>query len=162
MGTTSLFRKALVLVLGLFVLACADDTAKEALTVDEFISQIDELDGQTVSVTGFLGECGGNSCMIYRSDGESADVDRAMSKMRAALEAGATDVSGLPFPDHPAVSIGTGTEGSWFDVRAYFYQRSYVTIRGRASSRCRTGNVFCFDRAGEIEPSSIRSASAPS
>jgi len=114
-------------------------------------------------VTGYLGECEALSCGLYRNKKESADVDLAMSDIRVAIEKGVRDVSGFPFPNHPTVSIGTGSLFSFFDLRAYFYTRSYVVITGQANNQCRfEGRFFCFDRASELEPISIRSAAAPS
>ena len=155
-------RPLVGLLLALATVGCDSATTKKPTTVEEFIAQIDQLNGQTVMVTGYLGECEALSCMLYRNKAESDDVDRAMSDMRAALEEGATDVSGFPFPDHPFVSIGPGSQFSFFDLRAYFYANGYVVITGEATNQCRSKNQFCFDRVGDLLPSSIRSAPAPS
>ena len=156
------FRPLVGLLLALATVACGSATTKKPTTVEEFIAQIDQLNGQTVMVTGYLGECEALSCMLYRNKAESDDVDRAMSDMRAALEEGATDVSGFPFPDHPSVSIGPGSQSSYFDLRAYFYANGYVVITGEATNQCRSEGSFCFDRVGDLQPISIRSAPAPS
>jgi hypothetical protein len=158
MGLGVQLRTALALLLGLILTACGSNPAQDTITVDEFLSKIDELDGQTVSVVGYLGECQGRSCRLYRNETESADVDRAMSAIRNAIDQGSTDTSGFPFPDHPAVSIGTGPEDTFvsFDLLAYFYQRSSVVIEGKASNMCISQNVVCFDRASDLKPRSIR------
>ena len=83
-----------------------------------------------------------------------------MSAMRAALDEGVTDVSGFPFPNHPAVSIGAGSQ--FFDMLTYFYAGGYVVVTGKASNRCRSEERACFDRVGDLDPVAIRSASAPS
>lgn len=160
MGVPSLLQVVVGLLLALATVACARDSADKAVTVDEFIARIDRLDGQTVSVTGYLGECQGYSCRLYRNEAESADADRAMSDIRAALEEGATDVSGFPYPNHSAVSIGKGSD--IFELRAYFYADSYVVITGKATNQCRSGVLACFDRAGDLEPIGIGSVPAPS
>lgn len=147
------------LLLALATMAC-DTASPKPVTVDEFIEEIDRLNGQTVSVTGYLGECYALSCPLYRSKKESDDTDRAMSAMRAALDKGVTDVSGFPFPNHPSVSIGPGSQ--FFDFLTYFYSDGYVVVTGKASNRCRSEGVACFDRVGDIDPVAIRSASAPS
>ena len=159
MGTPSVLRAAIGLLLALVTIAC-DTASPKPVTVDEFIAQIDRLNGQTVSVTGYLGECYVYSCSLYRSKKESDDVDRAMSAMRAALDEGVTDVSGFPFPNHPAVSIGAGSQ--FFDMLTYFYAGGYVVVTGKASNRCRSEERACFDRVGDLDPVAIRSASAPS
>lgn len=162
MRIDAIWRIGTGILLPLFVVACGRSPSDKPITVGQFISEIDRLDGQTVAVTGFLGECEALSCRLYRNERESAAVGRAMSTMRAALDKGATDVSDFPFPDHPAVSIGAGSPWSFFDLKAHFYQNSYVVITGRADSQCRSANVACFDRADELAPFSIRSAPAPS
>lgn len=151
-------RSVIGLLLALSTTACGTASTKP-ITVDEFITQIDRLNGETVSVTGYLGECYVYSCHIYRSERESDDVDRAMSAMRAALDEGVTDVSEFPFPHHPAVSIGAGSQ--FFDMLTYFYVGSYVVVTGKASNQCYSEGRVCFDRAGDLDPVAIRSASAP-
>jgi hypothetical protein len=160
MEASSIFRPLVGLLLALATVACGSTTTKNPTTVEKFIAQIDQLNGQTVMVTGYLGECEALSCLLYRNKAESDDVDRAMSDIHAALEEGATDVSGFPFPDHPSVSIGPGSQ--FFDLRAYFYANGYVVITGEATNQCLSKNQFCFDRVGDLLPSSIRSAPAPS
>ncbi|MDF8333300.1 hypothetical protein [Novosphingobium cyanobacteriorum] len=113
-------------------------------------------------VTGYLGECEALSCMLYRTKAESDEVDRAMAKMRAAVDNGATNVSGFPVPDHPAVSIGPAAQSSFFGWAAYFHSHGYVVITGKASNQCRSKNSLCFDRMGDLKPVSINGASAPS
>lgn len=162
MEASSVLRSVIGLLLALATVACGSATSKKPITVEEFIAQIDQLNGQTVMITGYLGECEELSCMLYRNKGESDNVDRAMAKMRAAIKEGATDVSGFPFPDHPSVSIGPGSQSSFFDLRAYFYANGYVVITGEATNQCRSKNMACFDRVGDLQPISIRSASAPS
>jgi hypothetical protein len=162
MGTPSIFRPVTGLLLALATMACSTASSTKPITVEEFITQIDQLNGRTVSVIGYISECQGNSCRLYRNKAESDDVDRAMSSIRAALAEGATDVSGFPFPSHPAVSIGTGSRFYFFDLRASFYANSYVVITSQASNRCYAEGRACFDRAADLEPIAIDAASAPS
>lgn len=150
------------LFLALATMACSSATAKKPISVDEFIAQIDRLNGQTVTVFGYLGRCEALSCRLYRNKAESEDVDRAMDVMRTAIEKRAADVAAFPFPDHQSISVGPGSQYSFFDWRASFYAEGYVVITGQASNLCRSKNTFCFDRSSELEPISIRSASRPS
>lgn len=160
MGSALIFRPIFGLLLALAGSACGSASSERAVTVDEFIAQIDQLNGKTVSVTGYLGECYVYSCSLYRSKQESDDVDRAMSAMRAALDEGVTDVSGFPFPSHPAVSIGSGSQ--FFEMLTDFYAGGYVVVTGKASNRCRSEGRACFDRGGDLDPVAIRSASTSS
>ncbi|SIO20509.1 hypothetical protein SAMN02745824_3343 [Parasphingorhabdus marina DSM 22363] len=156
MGTASFFRPAIGLLLILATMGCRAASPTQPIKVDEFITQIDRLNGQTVSVIGYISECEVLSCRLYRNKAESDEVDNAMSVIRAALAEGATDVSGFPFPNHPSVSIGTGPRFSFFDLRASFYANSYVVITGKATSHCRSEGRFCFDRAVDLDPIAIR------
>lgn len=149
------------LILALALVACGSTTQRKPITVDEFLAQIDQLNGRTVTVTGYLGECDPLSCMLYRNEAESKAVDRAMTVMRAAIEEGGTDVSAFPFPDHPSISIGPGDPDSFFDWRAFFYANGYVVITGKATNQCRSKDALCFDRAGDLQPAAIGSVSAP-
>jgi len=162
MGIASINRPVIGLLLALATMGCGAASSTKPIKVDEFITQIDRLNGQTVSVTGYIPECQVYSCGLYRNKAESDEVDRAMSAIHAALAEGATDVSGFPFPNHPAISIGTGSRFSFFDLRASFYANSYVVITGKASNHCLSEGRFCFDRAEDLDPIAIRSASPPS
>lgn len=162
MKVSSIFRPVVGLLFALATGACGSATSKKPFTVEEFIAQIDQLNGQTVEVTGYLGECEALSCMVYRNRADSEDVDRAMSDMRAAIAEGVNDVSGFPFPDHQSISIGPGSQFSFFDLRAYFYTHGFVVITGKATNQCRSKIRYCFDRVGDLLPISIRSAPAPS
>jgi hypothetical protein len=161
MVTASLFRPLTGLLLALATMSCGTASSTKPITVEEFITQIDRLNGQTVSVTGYISECQGYNCLLYRNKAESDEVDRAMSAKRAALAEGATDVSGFPVPSHPAVSIGAGSRFSFFDLRASFYANSYVVITGQASNLCYAEGMACFDRAADLEPIAIQAASTP-
>ena len=161
MEAPSVLHSVFGLTLALAAVACGSIAQKKPITVDEFLAQIDQLNGQTVAVTGYLGECEPLSCMLYRNEAESKAVDRAMTVMRAAIEEGATDVSGFSFPNHPSISIGPGAQNSFFDWRASLYADGYVVITGEATNQCRSETSLCFDRVGDLQPASIRSASAP-
>lgn len=158
MDKASVIRSVAGLFIALAAAACGPEPSKRPLTVDQTISQIDLLNGRTVSVVGYLSECEANSCLIYRNKAEADDVDHAMTTMRAAMKAGVKDVSGFPFPNHPALGIGSGSQYSFFDLRASFFANGYVVITGRVSNACRSKNVICFDRSSELEPSAIRAA----
>ncbi len=162
MLAASILRPVAGLLLALATMACGTVSSDKPITIQEFITQIDRLNGHTVSVTGYIAECQVYSCRLYRNKAESDEVDRAMSAIRAALAKGATDVSGFPFPSHPAISIGTGSRFSFFDLRASFYSNGYVVITGQASNQCYSeGQSLCFDRAADLEPIAIRAASSP-
>lgn len=158
MDMVSVIRSVAGLLFALAAAACGPETSKRPLTVDHVISQIDLLNGRTVSVVGYLAECEANSCRLYRNKAEADDVGRAMTAMRKALDAGSKDVSGFPFPNHPALGIGSGPRYSFFDLRASFFANGHVVITGKVSNACRSKNVACFDRSSELEPSAIRAA----
>lgn len=129
------------------------------LTVDEFVHQRDKLDGQTVAVTGYLGECQVFHCMLYRNKTESDDFNRAVAEVRAELEDGA-DISSFPFPDHPSVSISSGSKSTIFELGVQSYKGGYVVITGEATNRCGSKDAHCKDGEGDIKFSSVHSALA--
>ena len=155
----SRLRSAIVLLFALAMVAYGISIFSRPLTVDEFVRQIDQMEGEMVAVTGYLGECQVSHCMLYRNKRESDDFNHAIAAMRAKLEDGA-DISGSPFPDHPSVSIGSGSKSTIFELGVQSYKDGYVVIIGEATKRCRLKDVYCKDGEGEIEFSSVRSASA--
>lgn len=161
MDKASVARCGAGFLLAVATVGCGSAPSKKPLTVDQVISQIDKLNGRTVSIVGYLSRCEGYDCRLYRNKAESDDVDRSMTAMRKALDAGASDVSGFSFPNHPALGIGTGSRYSFFDLRASFFANGYVVVTGKVSNACRSKNVVCFDRSSELEPSAIRAASLP-
>jgi hypothetical protein len=147
------------LIFALATVGCGPAPSKKPLTVTEVLEQIDRLNGKTVSVFGYIPRCEALSCMLHRNKAESDDVDRAMSVIRAAIAAGATDTSSFPFPSHPYLGIGVGTPFTFFDLRAsLLYADSYVVITGKVSNECRSKGHVCFDRAADLEPTDIRAA----
>lgn len=156
------FRIVVGFALVLATVSCGVEQAVKPITVDQAISQIDALNGRTASIVGYLGECDVYNCALFRNKSEHDEAQRAMAAMRAALDAGVTDVSGFKYPSHPFLSVGTGSPLTFFDMQAAFLSRSYVEITGTVSNRCRSHGVSCLDRASELEPIAIRAASAPS
>ncbi|WP_176472918.1 hypothetical protein [Sphingomonas lenta] len=161
MENASVFRLLIGLSSVLATVACGSAPSKKPMTVAEVISQIDRLNGQTVSVVGYLSRCEPNSCPLYRNKAEADEVDRSMSAMRAALDAGVSDVSGFDFPDHPALGIGKGSRFSLFDMRASFFTNGYVVITGTVSNICYSDGVACLDRRSDLKPSAIWAAATP-
>ena len=161
MDKASVIRSMAGLLFALATVSCGPAPSKKPMTVDQVISQIDKLNGRAISVVGYLSRCEVYECRLYRNKAESDDVDRSMSAMRKALDAGARDVSGFRFPNYPALGIGPGSRYSFFDLRASFFANGYVVITGKASNACRSKRVFCLDRGSELEPSAIRAAAVP-
>ncbi|MHA6769482.1 hypothetical protein [Sphingobium ummariense] len=161
MDKASIIRYAAGLLFAVATIACGPAPSKKSLTVDQVVAQINNLNGKTVSVSGYLSRCEADDCLLYRNKAESDDVDRSMSTMRKAIDAGASDVSGFKFPNHPALGIGVGSPFSFFDLRASLFENSYVVITGKVSNACRLKGAICFDRSSELEPSSIGAAALP-
>jgi hypothetical protein len=128
----------------------------EILTVPFVDSRVDALNGQRISVGGYLGECLGHECRLYAT---KEQFDRDKSWFAAAMAAnGRIDV---PAPAIPAVGIGTGPDDD-FDGKAAPFVPSYVIITGAVTNRCRFNGVpDCTDRSTDIEPEAIRAGGAP-
>jgi hypothetical protein len=125
----------------------------QVLTVEEVVPKIDELNGQTVSITGYLSECRGYECVLFRT---KQDADE-WSDFFVALRAGKS----LPFPDRPIVGIGAGSNAD-FDAKAAPFTNNYVVITGTITNECRfEGKPACTDRTTDLVPTAIRAGSAP-
>ena len=121
--------------------------------MEEIVPQIDALNGQTVSVAGYLSECGGYDCGLYRTKADSDAWDRFMIALRAN--------SRVQVPDVPILGIGGGTNFE-FDAKAAPFTHSYVVITGTVTNQCRfEGRPACTDRGPDLNPTAIRTESPP-
>jgi hypothetical protein len=121
-------RSVVTLLLALVSTSCDSPVSERVLTVEEVIPRIDELDGQAVSVAGYLSECAGYNCILYRTKADSDEMARFMATVHANPP--------LPFPDDPMLGIGSGTNFD-FDAKAAPFTNSYVVISGRITNDCR-------------------------
>lgn len=154
MFSAALARSALTLLIAAICASCSSGEPQRVLTVEEVDPQIDKLNGQTVSVTGYLAECGGYDCTLYRNKAESEQWDRFMAAARANSQL-------PPMPDVPTFGIGSGTNFE-FDAKAQPFTNSYVVVTGTITNKCRyEGKRSCTDRSPDIEPTSIRAGTPP-
>ena len=143
---------AVILLLAVISASCGSPPER-VLTVEEVVPRIDELNGQTASVAGYLAECGGYDCTLYRTKADADDWDRAI----AAAGAGQRP----PIPEVPIVGIGSGTNFD-FDAQAAPFTNSYVVITGTITNECRfEGKPACTDRGPDLKPTAIRAGSPP-
>jgi hypothetical protein len=135
------------------------------MTPAEVVTNIDHLDGRTVTVAGYLAKCSGYDCVLF-SDKNQAKLaadwfDRFMAAARSHSQ----------LPDGPPKSsdlnsLGIGSS-NWecihhrtddclfeFDRKAAPFQNSYVLITGRVTKMCRDkqGLPGCLDRSTDIFP----------
>lgn len=152
MTRRSRLRSAAIL-LGAIISTSCGSASQEVLTVGEVVPRIEELNGQTVSVAGYLPRCGGYTCILYRS---KEDFDEFARFIAAAH----TDRR-LPFPDVPTLGIGSGTNFD-FDGKAAPFTNSFVVITGSITNECRfEGKPACTDRGPDLKPTAIRAGSPP-
>ena len=129
---------------------CAFSAPSDVKSVEEVIANIKVLDGQDVSVRGWLGQCFGNDCGLYQSIEDARIVERGdydSDEWSAAMDR--------------RLSIGPSDS---FDAMASIMQFKEVVIRGQVNAKCMTGRdpdnsdfgFMCLDRASDIEPQSIR------
>jgi hypothetical protein len=144
-------RLAAMLLYAMISASCDPGSPQRVLTVEEFVPRIDELNGQTVSVSGYLSQCGGYDCILYRNQADADEWRRFMAAVHANQR--------TPFPpEHPMVGIGTGTNSD-FDAKAAPFDNGYVVITGTVTNECRfQGKPACTDRGPDINPTSIQSA----
>jgi hypothetical protein len=138
-----------MLLVALVSSSCPRLSPQTVFTVEELEPRIDELDGHTVSVVGYLAECGGYDCRLYPNKADADEWGRFMTAIQAGQHP--------PVPsDHPVVGIGSGTSFD-FDARAAPFMNGYVVITGTVSNECRyQGKPACTDRSPDINPTSIR------
>lgn len=123
------------------------------MTVDEVVERIDRLNGRTVSVVGYLSECGGYDCVLYRDKTVSDEWHRYGVHFRQNWK------NPPPSPRSRWLGIGTGTNFD-FDANAAPLRNSYIVVTGRITNECRIKGVpACLDRTTDIEPTDVRRAS---
>lgn len=153
MTKRSRVRSAAILLAAIIGTSCGPAAPRKILTVEEVVARIDELDGRTVSVAGYLPECGGNNCILYRSKADSHQWDR----VKVALSANRR----VAIPDVPALGIGSGTNFE-FDAKAAPFTHGYVVITGTITNECRfEGKPACTDRGPDLEPETIAAGGPP-
>lgn len=144
--------RAAILLLLPAVGGCALAVPDDAYSVEEVIADISSaesaLDGKTVAVHGWLGQCGGLDCAIYQSleDAELvANGDTDSEEWFAAMDR--------------RLAIGGGDA---FDATAMAMQFSEVIVYGEINAAWHeppgeSGSQFMrLDRCDDIKPHSIR------
>jgi hypothetical protein len=133
--------------------ACGPAVPQDVLAVEEVVPRIDDLNGRTVSVAGYLAECSGYDCVLYRSKADADEFGRFLAAARANKR--------MSFPDRPVLGIGSGTDVD-FDAKAAPFTNSYVVITGTITNECRLeGKPMCTDRGPDLKPTAIRAGSPP-
>jgi hypothetical protein len=123
--------------------------------VEQVIPRIEELNGQTVSVAGYLSYCDTYHCPLFRN---KEDADEWGRFIEVAQATGRRPPS---VPDDPMLGIGSGTNMD-FDAKAAPFWNSYVVITGTITDERRVdGEPVCSDRAPDLEPRDIRAGRAP-
>ena len=142
-----------LLTIGMLVAASCRSASPPLLTVAELVPRIDELNGETVRVTGYLGYCGGYSCDLYPSKEDRARWERAYAELRKSKH--------WAMPDLPVIGIGSG-EQMEFDAKAAPFNERYVVITGKVTNQCRyKGERGCTDRSPDLEPTNIAMWNGP-
>ena len=122
-------------------------------TVAELVPRIDELNGKTVRVAGYLANCGGYSCDLYPRKEDVAVWNRAFAELRKTRQ--------FRQPDLPVLGIDSG-EDFEFDEKAAPFTGSYVVITGKVTNQCRfKGERGCTDRSPDLEPTKIAAWKGP-
>jgi hypothetical protein len=153
MTLAAIARTAVTLLIAAVCASCGSAEPQRVLTVEEVVPQIDRLNGQTVSVAGYLAECGGYDCTLYRDKADSEQWDQFMAAVQANRK--------LPIPNVPTLGIGSGTNFE-FDAKAAPFTNSYVVVTGTITNECRfEGKLSCTDRGPDIKPATIRAGHPP-
>ena len=146
-------RSVVILLLAMAGASCGPAAPQRVFTVEEIVPRIDALNGRTVSVAGYLPECMGYDCTLFRTKADSDAWDRVVIALRAHRR--------VPIPDVPELGIGSGANDR-FDAQAAPFNNSYVVITGVITNQCRfEGKRACTDRSVDLEPTAIRAGSPP-
>jgi hypothetical protein len=133
--------------------SCGSAASQKLLSVEEVVPRIDELNGRTVNVTGYLPECRGYECTLYRDKEDFYEWCRFLAAIR--------EHDRYALPD--LLTLGIGSSATFdFDAKAAPFTKSYVVITGRITNMCRlNGERACTDRSPDLMPIAIRAGSAP-
>ena len=131
---------------------CALTAPDSAYTVKEVLADVSaehsKLDGRSVAIRGWLGQCGGNSCAIFST---LDDAEKVASYHELPVD------EWMPAMDR-GLSVGGNDD---FDQLALFMQFDQVVIYGEVNATWKkppdeSGNSFgCLDRCDDIKPTSI-------
>ena len=137
--------------------ACKVETPR-IMRVNEAIKNIHALNGKTVQVAGYLGECVGYDCGLFEHKQDSARLRRIMAEARSEGRASSSAMQewlriGSGDLTCPSSTARTGCIFSGEKLVAR-YQRSYVVVTGVLNSRCRDNlrQSMCTDRRPDLEP----------
>ena len=149
----------------------ADEERERVISVPEVVANIDKFNDQTMTVSGYLGECFGYDCVLYVDEASHKEAELWRKRSLPALRRGERLVEYL---DADSRTLGVGS-GEWvcpdgpeqpcfspFDREAEDYWNSYVLITGKVTNRCRyQGKMACTDRTTDLEPTGIEAWRKP-
>jgi hypothetical protein len=143
-------RASAILALALCSAGCGS-TAPSG--VAEVVPQIRALNGKTVRVAGYLGECAGYECRLFVDEAGWKEFQRAVDRLTRSREP-------QRWPVHLGIGVGDKFD---FDKKAASFTSSYVVITGRITDQCRDDHnePGCLDRSTDLEPTNIQSWSQP-
>jgi hypothetical protein len=142
------------------------------MTPSEVVKSIQRLNGRTITVAGYLGNCAGYDCALYTDATQAKLAADWFKRLHVAMR----NHDRRNLPEEPAdswhkYSLGIGS-GDWqchqrrtdddclsaFDRKAAPFQNSYVLITGRATKMCRDehGEPGCIDRSTDLFPTEIK------
>jgi hypothetical protein len=136
----------LLIIAGTLGFSIAVAAEAPALTVSDVITHIDALNGKTVRVKGYLGECTGYDCNLFPDRAGRDAWDQWFARLRKGDRSKVFD---------QPMALGLGEEND-FDRKAAPLQNSYVIITGKVTNECRyQGQRACTDRSTDLKPIDI-------
>jgi hypothetical protein len=147
--------------------------AEQPLSVHETIKNIHSLNGKTVRVVGYLGQCGGYDCQLFENKQDRDAAYRWSAAVRAHHQPDPLPAE-LKRPPPDGLGIGAGKlicpspsarNGCYFEVdkKAEPFTNSYVLVTGKVSDVCRDEQLRwgCTDRGPELEPTAFAKWTPP-
>jgi hypothetical protein len=105
--------------------------------VHEVRQNLDELNGRTVRVAGFLPGCGGNDCSLFSNEQQVRDFGTIANDPARKRK----------LPEFVEIGSVPG-----FDEKAGPLVGHYVVVTGRVTNECKGG---CLDRGPDLIPAEI-------
>lgn len=121
------------------------------MNVEKAVASLDQFEGRTVRVAGYLGQCAGYECVLFSSQGEEQRYAEWIANLRE-----------MPFQDFKAPILGVGSADD-FDRKVAPFVPGYVIITGTLINVCRdaNGQPACLDRTTDIIPTGIQELRFP-
>jgi hypothetical protein len=135
----------IVACVALPISACATTHFDAVVSVADVLKNIHSWNGRTVTVEGWLRNCGGYDCGLYQSLEDARIVERGDDSSAVWLQA-----------MDRRLSIA---HDETFDAQVAGMKFQKIRLKAGVSDRCHKRFVVCTDRAPDLQPISFKTIS---